>query len=553
MIEPGKVSAFSNFFVELRRRRVIRVLLVYLIAGWAVIEVAATVLPGLNLPAWTVTFVIVLVLLGLPITVLMAWVFDIGPKGVERTADPPSSAPTHAPSVEEFPGGRRRAKRAADAKPTTAGMRQDGRRSIAVLPFVNMSGDEENEYFSDGIAEEILNLLAKLPQLKVSSRTSSACFKGKDIDIPTVARKLEVATVLEGSVRRAGSRVRITAQLIDAQSDSHLWSETYDREMEDVFAIQDDISSSIVDALLVKLSAQQRRTLQYVATTNAQAYDCYLRGHKYFYAMTRRGFEHAITMYQRAIELDPNYAMAWAGMADAYSELYRSAVDTPENAAMAVEASGRAVELDPNSAEAHTSRGIALSIDKRDVEAEQHFEKATELNPKLFDAWYLYGRYCGTRNQWEKAAHLYRQAAEVEPDNYNPVINLAMAYAALGLAQEEADIRHQGLALIEQHLQLAPDDARARYFGAVTLASMGQCDKALEWADLALETDENESNVLYNIACVFAQLGEHERGMELLERAVELGWRDRAWLETDSDLASLREMPRFKGLLEKMH
>lgn len=534
-------SSAWRFLGELRRRRVIRVAIVYAAVGWLTIEVATTVLPPLDAPLWTVKAVIVLVALGLPIAIVIAWIFDLGPHGLHRTDAAADPASARVRDLTPDPPARRRAQE------------EDGRRSIAVLPFVNMSGDAQNEYFSDGISEEILNLLAKLPQLRVSSRTSSSCFKGKDIDIPTVAAKLNVSAVLEGSVRRAGNRVRITAQLIDAQSDSHLWSDTYDREMEDVFAIQDDISRSIVAALRVTLSATQQRALQYVATSNAQAYDFYLRGHKYFYEMTRRGFQHAISMYEHAIELDPNYAAAWAGMADAYSELYRYAIDTPENAAMAVEASGRAVELNPDSAEAHTSRGIALSIDKRDAEAERHFETAILLNPNLFDAYFLYGRYCGTRGYFEKAARLYQQAAEVDPDDYNPAINLAMTYNSMGRKQEEMGTRRQGLKLIEQHLQLAPHDARARYFGAVSLAALGNRDKALEWADLALKTDENESNVLYNIACVFARLGEAERAIELLERAVSLGWRDRAWLETDSDFILLRDMPRFKALLEVMH
>ena len=539
-------SAVVRLFVELRRRRVIRVAIVYAAVGWVIIEVSSTVLPPLDAPAWSVKLVIILVALGLPLAVAMAWIFDFGPDGVHRTEN--------APETEAGAGARlQHGAQPASGHGRRAGDGRDGRRSIAVLPFVNMSGDAENEYFSDGISEEILNLLAKLPQLKVASRTSSSCFKGKEIDIPTVAARLDVAAVLEGSVRRAGNRVRITAQLIDAASDSHLWSETYDRELEDVFAIQDDIASSIVDALKVKLSQQQRHALQYVATANAQAYDFYLRGHKYFYAMTRRGFEHAISMYEHAIELDPGYAAAWAGMADAYSELYRYAIDTPENAASAVEASGRAVELDPESAEAHTSRGIALSIDRRDAEAEHHFEKAIELNPNLFDAWFLYGRYCGTRSKWEKAAQLYLQAAEIEPDNYNPVTNLAMAYNALGRQREEVEVRQHGLELIERRLQLAPHDARARYFGAITLASLGQREKALEWAEMVLDSEEEEGNVLYNIACVFAQLGEGERAIGLLERAVELGWRDRAWLETDTDLSSLRGTPRFEALLEVMH
>lgn len=532
---------------EVKRRKVLRVCVAYLIAAWVAIQVGATVTPLLAMPDWLPRVVTIVAILGFPIMLVLAWIFDLGPLSIHRTTEAPNVVPAIA-------GTAGKDRTAGQGEPTSRRDHgHDQRRSIAVLPFVNMSGDVENEYFSDGISEEILNLLAKLPQLRVSSRTSSSCFKGREFDIPTVAAKLDVGTVLEGSVRRAGNRVRITAQLIDASSDSHLWSETYDREMEDVFAIQDDIANSIVNALKVTLSSKQQRALHSAATTNAQAYDFYLRGHKYFYEMTRRGFQDAISMYRRAIELDPNYAAAWAGMADAYSELYRYAIDLPENAAMAVEASGHAVELDPNSADAHTSRGIALSIDKQDAEAERHFETAIVLNPNLFDAYFLYARYCGTRGNFEKAARLYVQASEIEPDNYNPPTNLAMAYTALGREQDAMAVRQRGLTLIEKHLQLAPGDARARYFGAICLAELGQRERALEWADLALQTGENESNVLYNIACVFALLDENERAIELLERAVALGWRDRAWLETDTDLASLRKTPRFKALLEVMH
>ena len=192
-----------------------------------------------------------------------------------------------------------------------------------------MSGDAENEYFSDGISEEILNLLVKLPKLRVASRTSSFAFKGKDFDIPEVARRLNVGTVLEGSVRRAGDRVRITGQLIETSTDSHLWSETYDREMKDVFAIQDDIAQSIVEALQMTLTPKDRRALQYVATSNPEAYDYYLKGRKFMYAMSSRNFEHAIRMYDKAIELDPNYAIAYAGIADTYSQMFRFSDASP--------------------------------------------------------------------------------------------------------------------------------------------------------------------------------------------------------------------------------
>ena len=404
----------TSFWRELQRRRVIRVTVFYAIAGWVVIEVASTVLPNLNVPDWAVTLVTALVVLGFVPAVILAWAFDIGPGGVHRTepiaaAREPTSGQAEPADPEPDPPA---------AKPPQSARDTDGRRSIAVLPFVNLSGDEENEYFSDGVAEEILNLLTRLPQLRVSSRSSSFAYKGEQINVARVAEDLGVSTLLEGSVRRAGDRVRITAQLIDTATDSHLWSETYDRELKDVFAIQDDISQSIVNSLEVRLTPRDRRALQYVATSDAKAYDFYLRGRRYFYAMTKRSFDHAVKMYRLAITEDPSYALAYAGIADAHSFLYMYGDSTPENAGRAQEASQRAVELDPDSAEAHASRGTALSIAKRYSEAQKEFEKAIELNPKLFEAHYFYARDCLAQGNFERAAELFAAAARVNPADY---------------------------------------------------------------------------------------------------------------------------------------
>jgi adenylate cyclase len=416
-----------------------------------------------------------------------------------------------------------------------------------------MSGDAENEYFSDGISEEILNLLVKLPKLRVASRTSSFAFKGKDFDIPEVARRLNVGTVLEGSVRRAGDRVRITAQLIETSTDSHLWSETYDREMKDVFAIQDDIAQSIVEALQMTLTPKDRRALQYVATSNPEAYDYYLRGRKFFYAMTSRDFKHAIQMYDRAIELDPNYANAYAGIADTYSQMYRFADATPENAAKALKASRKAVELDPDSAEAHASLGLSLFINEEYQQAERHFETAILLNPKLFESYYFYALSCKSQGNHEKAARLFIQASEVNPADYQCFSFQALAYTALGRAEEASKARLRAIELIERHLDMNPDDTRALYLGAANLSALGESQRAMDWANRALESGSEEPLVLYNVACTYALLGETERSLELLEKAVNLGWGDRAWLETDSDLNSLRNNSRFMALLEKIN
>jgi adenylate cyclase len=416
-----------------------------------------------------------------------------------------------------------------------------------------MSGDPENEYFSDGISEEILNLLVKLPTLRVASRTSSFAFKGKDFDIPEVARRLNVATVLEGSVRRAGDRVRITGQLIETATDSHLWSETYDRELKDVFAIQDDIAQSIVAALQMTLTPRDRRALQYVATSNPEAYDYYLKGRKYMYAMSSRNFQHAIRMYRKAIELDENYAIAYAGMADTYSQMFRFVDASTENAAKALEASQHAIELDPDSAEAHASRGLSLFINEKYEDAERHFETAGLLNPKLFESYFFYALSCSSQGQYEKAARLFVQASEMNPADYQSPSFLALAYTALGRKADADKARRRTIELIEQHLDMNPDDTRALYIGAANLSSLGDTQRAKDWAERAFDTGREEPMVLYNVACTYALLGEAERAMELLEKAVDLGWGDRAWLETDSDLDSLRDIPRFKFLLKRIH
>ena len=544
MAEGPVAATRQGFFAELKRRRVIRVLVLYAVAGWIVIEVASVVLPALNLPQSAVTLVIVLVALGFPIALALAWAVDIGPGGLQLTqplAHSGPGAPATAVPAAALPAAAMPVQRDAES-----------RRTIAVLPFVNMSGEADNEYFSDGISEEILNLLTKLPQLKVSSRTSSFVFKGKDVNIPTVARELGVSNVLEGSVRRAGDQVRITAQLIETETDSHLWSETYDREMRDVFAIQDDIARSIVDALKVTLSPKERRALQNAATADARAYDFYLKGRKYFYAMNRRDFMHAIRMYEQAIELDPKYALAHAGMADAYSYLYRYDNASAENAEKAERSSRMAVDLDPDSPEAQAACGTALLFNNKYQEAEKHFDMAILLNPNLYEPYYFYGRACMSAGNMEKAARLFQSAAELNPADYQAPSFLSQAYEAMGRHELAARARTQAAAILDRHIRMNPDDARALAFGAIGMVEQGDRTHAVERIERALEASGDEPFMLYNAACVYAMLDDRQRALDLLERAVSLGWGDRAWIQHDSDLAKLRDEPRFVALMQRM-
>jgi adenylate cyclase len=546
MGEQSEQASTGSLWSELKRRRVIRVVVLYAVAGWVVIEVASTVLPNLNLPDWTVTLVTVLVVLGFVIAIMLAWAFDIGPGGVHRTEPVSATAAPAAAAAEP-------SQAAADDEAAAPAVPDAGEnRSIAVLPFLNMSGDAENEYFSDGVAEEILNLLTRLPQLRVSSRSSSFAYKGEQINVKEVAGNLGVSTLLAGSVRRAEDRVRITAQLIDAATDSQLWSETYDREMKDVFAIQDDIAQSIVNALQVTLTPRDRRALQYVATSDAKAYDYYLRGRKFFYAMTKRAFHHAVKMYRQAIAEDPSYALAYAGIADAHSYLFQYGDSTPANAGKAQEASKRAVELDPDSAEAHASRGIALSISKRYDEAEEEFETAIRLNPKLFEAHYFYARDCYAQGQFEKAAELFAEASIVNPADYQSPTFQALVLKELDREEESTAAFFRAYVAAEKHLDVHPDDARALYLGGSALVAIGETEKARVWAERALDTDRNEPAVLYNVACVYSMMGDIERGIELLTEAIDNGFGYLAWLKNDNSLEALRGDPRFQALLDRL-
>jgi adenylate cyclase len=322
--------------------------------------------------------------------------------------------------------------------------------------------------------------------------------------------------------------------------------------LKDVFGIQDDIAQSIVEALEVTLTPKERRAIQYVATSNALAYDFYLRGRKFFYSMTKRNFHHAVRLYNQAIEQDPNYALAYAGIADAHSLLYQYGESTPENATMANEASSKAIELDPDSAEAHASYGMALSLNKRHDEAEREFELAILLNPALFEAHYFYARDCLAQGKFEKAARFFSAAAEVNPADYQSPVFLSQIYFELGRNQEGMASALSAAKAVERHLELHPDDARALYLGAYSHAKVGNESIAHDWATRALDADRNEPAVAYNVACVFVMLEEREKALELLELAVEMGFGYREWLLNDPSLSSLHDEPRFKKLIDRL-
>jgi adenylate cyclase len=423
--------------------------------------------------------------------------------------------------------------------------------SIAVLPFINMSGDPEQEYFSDGITEDIITDLSKVSGLFVVARNTAFTYKGKSVEVQEVAKHLGVNFILEGSVRKAGSRVRVTGQLIHGKHGGHVWADRYDRDLTDIFAIQDEITHAIVEQLKVKLLPQEKKSIGQTPTDNVEAYTYYLRGRQFMQRHSKSNYQLARRMFAKAVELDPLYARAYAGIADCDSFLFlhyhlEAGIDS------ILATSAKALALDDRLAEAHASRGLALSLGQRHEEAIAEFEEAIAIDPNSFEAHYFYARACVTHGKLERAATLFERAAENKPDDYQALCLLIQTYRSFGRQPEMESAARRGIERAETELTLHPENPRAAYLGANALAILGEKDRAREWTARALAIDPDDVLVQYNVACVYSLLGDLEQAFDLLERLLpNAGYElKRGWIKHDSDLDPLRSHPRYQKVLE---
>jgi TolB-like protein/Flp pilus assembly protein TadD len=560
------VKALGAFLSELKRRRVYRVAVVYAAVAFVIWQAAEIAVPGLNLPAWVLTLVILLTVLGFPVSLVLAWAFDITPEGVKRT---------EAESAEPVAPGK--VERAAGEGDTEA------RKSIAVLPFADMSPESDQEYFSDGMSEELIDALTKIPGLRVTARTSSFQFKGERRDIREVGRALGVTHVLEGSVRKSGDRLRITAQLVDTTDGYHLWSERYDRDLSDIFEIQDEIAASIVSELRIRL-ADPSAALERPRTDNLEAYDHYLRARVCLAELVPESWTHrAIESFNRAIELDPTYAPAYAGLAAAYDQLNRFAgSEAKEALAKARETARRALDLDSTLSEAHTILGIiAMTHDWDREAARQRFERAIQVNPNeaRARAWYaIFLLYF--EKQFEEALERARRAEELDPLDWTP---RSFPWWVLWARGEYESYLREALEVIQREPEHAqphywagtaylltgrPNEAISELGRAVDLggpthfylsylavahARAGNASKARETlADFEERTNRGAALSSWR-ARIHAALGERDETLDALERAYEE--HDRSLFHVASDPLfddEVRSHPRFTALFRKM-
>ncbi len=423
-------------------------------------------------------------------------------------------------------------------------------RSVAVLYFDNLSGNSEHDYFRDGVTEDITLELSKFRELRVFSRSAVLPYRDKPVTPAHVGQQLNAAYVVEGSIRREGERLRLTANLVEAKTGHTLWGERFDRTLKDVFAIQDEIAHCIANSLHVVLTENDEKGSRKAPTADVKAYDCYLKGRQFFHQFRRKGYDLAREMFAKAIEIDPQYAKAYAGMANCSAFVYMYWDSSETYLKQADEASRKALEIDPQLAEAHAAAGMTSSLRKQYEGAQREFEIAIDLNPKLFEPYYFYGRSCYAQGKLDEAVNWFEKASRVLPEDYQAPMLMASALHGMGKTAAAEVAYRRGLAAAEKHLELYPGDTRALYFGANALSQIDERDRAVKWAERAVLLAPEEPQVLYNVACVYALMNEVERSIDCLELSMTRGWGQREWMEHDPDLASVREHPRFKKLME---
>jgi len=424
--------------------------------------------------------------------------------------------------------------------------------SIAVLPFADLSEARDQDWFCEGLAEEILLALARVEHLRVASRASSFQFKGLRLGSREMGRRLGVRHLLDGSVRKSGERLRVAAELDDVEAGFCLWSQRYDREVKDVFAVQDEIALDVAAALRVTLDEATRAAQRRATTTNVEAYEFYLRGRTAFASYSRRGVQQARQMFARAVEIDPSYALAHAGLADCSAYLFMHVIARDEMRVAALESAKRAVALGPELAQAHVSLGLALSLDGVHEAARLEFETALELDPRSFEAHYYFARGAFMRKEPERALELYERACELRPEDYQSPLLMAQIDDDLGRPERAEAHRRAGVRAAETRLALQPDDVRALYMGANGLIALGDRARGLEWAQRALALDPDDAMLLYNLACIHAMAERPDDALDFLERAVRAGMNVLAWVRNDSNLDSLRGSPRFAAILHAL-
>ena len=415
--------------------------------------------------------------------------------------------------------------------------------AMAVLPFLDLRPGRAEAPLAEGMAEEVLQFLNQVEGLRAISRTTSFLYAGSSLPLAEVGRRLHADAILGGSLLERDGLLTLKVELVDVAADRAIWSRDLAFDRKNLFEALEDITRAAVSAMRLPATFRPRHAV------DPEAYDDYLRGRHYYFQFNRHGMGFAAQMFRRALDIDPAYASAWAGLADcaAYSYIYVERTETQRE--LAESCSRKALELDPDLAEAHASRGLALSAAGQSEEAEAAFETALRLDPNLYEAAYFYARHCFAAGKPERAIEYFEWAAALRPEDFQAILLVAQVYHGLGVEDEAERARRQGLSLVEQRLERTPDDVRARYLGANALVALGEREKGLAWAKMARSMDPDDPMLLYNLGCIHALAQDPEEALDCLERAVAAGLTQKNWFLHDGDLDAVRSHPRFQQLM----
>ncbi len=424
------------------------------------------------------------------------------------------------------------------------------KKAIAVLPFDNISSDKENEYFGDGLTEELIANLSRLKDMRVISRTTTMQYKGTKKDIKIIGRELGARYIMEGSVRKFQDDLRITAQLIDVDSDEQLWAETFKGKLADVFDIQEKVSKQIVDALMMKLTPLEKIVLEKRATVNPEAFDCNLRARDFLNRRTRNTINIAIQLFEKAIELDPRYAGAYAGLGEAYATLYQYFESKVQWLDKAIDSSLKAITYDYTLSDAYSALALAYFYKKSNEEAFTAGQKAIELDPQNFNGYWILGRIYHSTDRDKEAIPLLKKVVELSPDFFSAYMDLQIAYDRLDDKESSKKILNESLNVYPRYFMQHPDDARAHLYYANTLVRVGKIEEAKKEATKAVELNPSDPLMQYNVACFYSLLNDKKTAVEAIKNAFKAGYADYEWTKRDSDLDNIRQEPEFIELLK---
>jgi adenylate cyclase len=522
-----------SFVNELKERKVLRVAVAYIVVTWIVIQVGEATFEALKLPAWSESLLVVFILLGFPFALLLAWAYEVTPDGLvdELNSEWRSqTVPKKAHHDESKANG------------------ENVSPSIAVLQFEDMSFEQDQVYFCEGIAEEILCALNDVDGLHVAARLASFQFDSKSADVHEIGRKLDVSVVLEGSVRKSGDQIRITIQLINTQNGYQFWAGQYNHDMKDIFDVQEQIAQAVVRAMRLSIG---ENLLTKPITESTEAYDLYLKGHNYFIRPDKRNIIFARQFFERAVEIDPEFGRAWAKLASTFAYEYLCTKPNNDAREEARRISKKALRLAPGIPETHIARGIAYSIYKDFKQADLEFEVAVNLKPESHNAWFTWARSKTYQGDVQKAIEFYQKASETGLDRYRCVLIQMSLRASVGDIDGALEKAKEGLRRAKDLLELNPDDNRAWNMGAFALHRLGRVDEAQEWMDTSLMNSPHNSEFTYNAAGYYALTGDVDKSLDYLAQAADSGCFNLTWLEQDSDFDSVRNNLRFREIIER--